>query len=202
MPLRLRFHKIGLKKESVETSGEFNIAARRRSRFHNQQYGLTIFTMEPQQRTMFFQGQSQPRKVWLPHLAFIFQYRKIPGDNYFYGGFYDVGLRVVARNTPFTSVHNVFCVSPTETRPGGLCCTPHNYDGNYSNLNVLFGTIFKVWWGLNHNWIPFWDRKSRDEILAYKWFDVFPRKRNSFAKLYPEISKENLINETVAPFPV
>jgi hypothetical protein len=160
-------------------------------------YHVAMLTMEPQQRTIYTNLTKRYARVWFPHLAFIIQYQKHENGCY-YGGLLDGGLRVLVRNKPFTATHNVFAASPTEWREEGFCCTPHFWDRLYVNEETLFGTVLDVWWQTTHDNLPQdWLGLSLERVLAKSWRQIIPTKKNTIAKMYPELAQEKFLNQPV-----
>lgn len=217
MPLRLRFHRLPIQKPCFDNASEWT--SRQHGLKENDNWGLTIFTSEPQQRSIITHGSYRNENIrktrlWFPHTAFIFQYRQVE-DGFYFGGLYDCSLRVVVRNEPFTSPHNVFRRSPTEPRRSALVCTPHLWDRVFPSLNLMFGTILNVFWNIDHQpnvLLKKWVEMSKEQALQHEWETVCGNigkskgrrvhlSRNSFVKLYPELRNEKFIDEPVAPLP-
>lgn len=150
---------------------------------------FSILTMPPQQRTLFTYYH-KPMRLWLPHVAFVFHYQRVP-KGFVYGSYYTRSLRVLFRNKPFTSITDPCFSSPTED-VNGVCCTDHSYDNRvFPSSRLLLGTILNLWWSSNHRLENFplfkdkeWSDLTQKEVLKVKW-----RKTYNMAYFFPDSLK-------------
>jgi hypothetical protein len=161
---------------------------------------FSLLTAPPQQR-IIYDNRGRSFRVWLPHLAFVLQYRQI-GKDFYWEGFSGWGLRVLVKNTPFESLSDNCGSSPTENRSDGLCCTDHAMDGKFfPNSRILMGTVLNHWWSTGHYivWPNSWSSSGYDwaklnlqQVLAMKWSPSASMMQYSYIK--DHLMGKSLIN--------
>lgn len=175
-------------------------------RYHNDEDSpcFTVFSMEPQYRTILLYGKGTPARVPLPHLFFVFRYSIVPGG-YCFPGIYGDGLRVLCSNKPLTKLTDMLCSSPTDHIGTGQVCTDHGWDNAiFDDVEVLTGTILDLWWNTPH-WFCVnrqgydyygdkWKEMSMEDILKQEWTPA-----TSISSLIGK--KEGLMEQPVGKLP-
>lgn len=142
---------------------------------HPYHEGFVVVQSPPQTRTIL--TSFRPRRLALPYLIQIVGYAR-KDKKFYYNGIFGQGLIVLFANKPIESLDSEVYICPLEGFREGLCCTPHQYDGQlFKTKEELVSFATGIWWGITHEELYYdstekssqWLRTSQEDILDFDW---------------------------------